>query len=648
MSSARSVRVTSLERALHFSLAAWRDSWFVLSLSVIGPAVMFFGEHGPVSRDLGMALMAGGGLWSAAMFAPLTAGLYRSALNRYGNPEGRRYRHGVGGLRLGAGEVRMLGLAILMFLLAVLFLAPASMIAAALAFVFRSQGELSVLGALRYGAYCGLGVLALYPVVALRVALGGVASVAEDRIQLFQTWPMTHNRLLAVAAPLAAILLLYPVALWAAALANLQDLGTVTLGGGRWPLVDAAIGTVLSGLFHGALMPTLFAGVLTHLYLAWRPDVVAVARRKPVLRVVADLVETGHMPADERDAAMAANDRDDAADPADEGAVAARTRRSVAAYQIGTDRIDWPDHRSVAFDTSGQAFGEPATIVPTPAPAGVWPEIEVMAQRYAQRYEPASTMAGPAAHPPVFDGEGHEHARSPIDPAVTALEHPMLLAPDADWAVPDHSVRAGDDAKPQQIADLATGTATVEPDPDPAIARTLVPALAPTSVDHSAEAVVTGDGRTDGEDLADMFWLSGVVPPDMMAVSAPETVFQPPPAPGSVSGPVPVAEDTAAPVSAAPYTAPAAVLPLAANAEDVAEAADLSRVMAMAPTLQDAPPPVQVIAFLPPRPFHRTGSDLTPAVAANDAAPPPRPIETLTPALPPARDAIGTAEGQEG
>ena len=621
MSSARSARVTSLERALHFSLAAWRDSWFVLSLSVIGPAVMFFGEHGPVSRDLGMALIAGGGLWSAVMFAPLTAGLYRSAINLYGNPEGRRYRQGLAGLSLGAGEVRMLGLAVLMFLLAVLFLAPAALIGGAVAFVFRSQGELSVLAALRYGAYCGLGVLALYPVVALRVALGGVASVAEDRFQLFQTWPMTEKRLLAVAAPLSAILLLYPVALGAAALANRQDLGTFSLDGGRWPLVDSAIGTVLSGLFHGALMPTLFAGALTHLYLAWRPEVLAVARRKPVLRVVADLVETGQLPADERDAAIAANDRDDDADHVDDGAVAARTRGSVAAYQIGTDRIDWPDHRSVAFDTSGQAFGEPAPAVPPPVPAGVWPEIEAMAQRYAQRYEPASAVAGPAAHPPVFDGEGHEHPRSPIDPAVTALEHPMLLAPDADWPVPEQ---------------------------DLAFTHELVPAPAPTPADGSADAVAAVADQTDGRELADMFWLSGVVPPDMVAVSAPETAAQPPSAPVPVSDSVPVAEDTPATASAKPVTSPPAVWPPAANAEDVAEAADAPRVMAMAPTLQDAPPPVQVIAYLTPRPFQPTEGDRTSAEAANDAAPPPRPIEALTPAAPPVREAIGTAEGQEG
>jgi hypothetical protein len=57
---------------------------------------------------------------------------------------------------------------------------------------------------------------------------------------------------------------------------------------------------------------------------------------------------------------------------------------------------------------------------------------------------------------------------------------------------------------------------------------------------------------------------------------------------------------------------------------------------------------VEVIAYLPPRPFHPAAADLDDAVAANDAAPPPEPTATLVPALSPVRDAIVTAEGHEG
>lgn len=615
MSSARSARVTSLERALHFSLAAWRDSWFVLSLSVLGPAVMFFGEHGPVSRDLGMALIAGGAGWSALMFAPLTAGLYRSALNRYSGPEARRYPQGLGGFRLGAAELRMVGLAILMFLLAVLFLAPAALVAAAVAFVFRSQGELSVLGALRYGAYCGLGVLALYPFVALRVALGGVATVAEDGIRLFQTWPMTQKRLVALGLPLVVILLLYPLALSAAALANLQETGDFALGASRWPVLDALGGAVLSGLFHGALMPALFAGALTHLYLKWRPDVPAVARRKPVLRVVADLVETGAGQGDAADAVAAANDGDAYGRPEDDRLVAGQTRRSAAAYQIGADRIQWPDHRSVAFDTSGQAFGEPAPPAPTPVPEGVWPEMEAMAQRYARSYEPVLGVAGPAGHPPVFDGEGHEHARSPIDPSVTSLEHPMLLAPERSWTVLEPAGGAHDGTP---AAAVESGTAQ-QPETSP-------------------ESGPDAERRLDSapqKDLADLFWLSGVVPPEVMASSGPEAAAAEP----EVAKP-------AVPEAAAAL--PGLPRPEAANADDLAEEAGRAPVLALAPSAQDAPPPVQVIAYLPPRPFHPVATGLDAAVAANDAAPPPVAPEVLTPAVPPVRETLEAAEGQEG
>jgi hypothetical protein len=635
--------VTSLERALRFSLAAWRDSWLVLSLSVVGPAVMFFGEHGPVSRDLGMALIAGGGLWSMIIFAPLTAGLYRSALNRYGGPQGRTYPHGLAGLRLGAGEARMLGLAILMFLLAVLFLAPAALIAAVVSFVLRSQGDLSVLAALRYGAYCGLGVLALYPFVALRVALGGVATVAEDDIRLFQTWPMTQKRLLSVALPLLGIMLLYPLALGVTALVNLNEIGEMSLAVGRWPVVDATAGAALSGLFHGALMPALFAGTLSHLYLKWRPGVPAVARRKPILRVVADLVETGHEPAEEGVPAVAANDY------GEDGAVAARTRWNVAAYQIGADRIDWPDHRSVAFDTSGQTFGEPGPAPPTPTPEGVWPELEVMAQRFSRSFEPVSSVTGSAAHHPVYDGEGHEPARSPIDPSMATLEHPMLLAPDAPWSSPVPASGAYEWA-------TATGPVRLDPEADPARVEvnsasgsSLTPGATPS--DSGVAQIPPDSGDSDA--LAELFWLSGVVPPEVMATA---DVDAAPLVLGLSDDRNANAGLTDAPASHVeePRNLVTPVLPLqpepqmAANAEDAAELTDPLHVMAIAPSAQDVPPPVEVIAYLPPRPFHPAAADLDAAVAANDAAPPPEPTATLVPALSSVRDAIVTAEGHEG
>jgi len=598
MSSARSTRVTSLGRALQFSAAAWRDAWLVLALSVAGPAVMFFGEHGPVSRDLGMALIAGGGLWSALMFAPVTAGLYRVALNRFGGPEGRRYPHGLAGLRAGLAEARMLGLAVLMFLLAVLFLAPAALVAAAVAFVFRSQGELSVLAALRYGAYCGLGVLALYPLVALRVALGGAATVAEDQLRLFQTWPLTHKRLLAVALPLAGILLLYPLALAGAAFANQAELGEFSLGPGRWPLADSLAGAALSGLFHGALMPLLVVGALTHLYLEWRPQAPRAATRKPILRVVADLVETGSDRTDD-EAAVAAAANDPGADPA----VAPPARRTAAAFQIGADRIEWPDHRSVAFETSGQAFGEPAPPTPVPAPSGVWPELEALAMRFPRADEHAPSAAGLAAQPPVFEGEAHEAPRSPIDPAVTALEHPMLLAPDAPWPSESHAPASPDLAPP-----------TSETDAGPA----------------DLYVWRQGDGA---EGLKDLFWLSGVVPPELVG-ETPSTA----PSPDRESLPIPAAETLRLRSSR----------PAAANADEPSDPSAAPPVSAVPPSQLEAPPPVEVIAYAAPRPFQAVPVAPVAQAPANDAvtSEPAQPGPTSAdPSL--ARDPVGAAEGHE-
>ena len=605
MSSARSTRVTSLGRALQFSAAAWRDAWLVLALSVAGPAVMFFGEHGPVTRDLGMGLIAGGGLWAALMFAPLTAGLYRVALNRFTGPESRRYPRGLAGLRVGLAEARMLGLAMLMFLLAVLFLAPAALVAAAVAFLFRSQGELTVLAALRYGAYCGLGVLALYPLVAMRVALGGAATVAEDQFRLFQTWPLTQKRLVAVALPLTAILLLYPVVLAAAAFANQVELGEFSLGPGRWPLADAVAGATLSGLFHGALMPTLVIGALTHLYLEWRPEAPRAAVRKPVLRVVADLVETG---------ADAANDTgvesgDDFAD--DTGAepeIVSPVRRSAAAFQIGADRIEWPDHRSVAFDTSGQAFGEPAPPTPVAAPAGVWPELEVLAMRFPRAAEHAPSVAGLAAEPPVFDGEAHEAPRSPIDPAVTALEHPMLLAPDTPWWSESHAPTQDEIAPPVAAPDAG-----------------------------AAELYVWREtGPVEG--LKDLFWLSGVVPPDAVAESpAPEA-----PAPEAPSEAVIPSSPTAETLQ----RRPAALA--AANADERPDASSAPPVAAVPPSQLEAPPPVEVIAYAPPRPFQAVSGAPRSQAPANDAGTSQmaEPLSTA-PEAPAPRDPVGAAEGHE-
>jgi len=245
----------------------------------------------------------------------------------------------------------------------------------------------------------------------------------------------------------------------------------------------------------------------------------------------------------------------------------------------------------------------------------VWPEIEVMAQRYASSHAPnPGGIGGAAALPPVFDGEGHEHAPSPIDPAVTTLEHPMLLAPDRPWAPPGpasgpYEWTAGADRVPP-------AEAVVPLLPEPGLSAAPAPQPSARPVPH--------------ETLADLFWLSGVVPPEQMATDAP----------GAATG-------APEPVIAPPVVVPP-TRPEAANAEDTPEASMPARIMAVAPTAQDAPPPVQVIAYLVPRPFHPGAADLeAAAVAANDAALPATDPERQSPAVLPRREVIETAEGQE-
>ena len=121
-----------------------------------------------------------------------------------------------------------------------------------------------------------------------------------------------------------------------------------------------------------------------------------------------------------------------------------------------------------------------------------------------------------------------------------------------------------------------------------------------------------------------------MVPPEVMASSGPAAAAAEPEA------------------TAARAALPGLPRPEAANADDLAEEAGRAPVMALAPSAQDAPPPVQVIAYLPPRPFHPVATGLDAAVAANDAAPPPVAPEVLTPAVPPIRETLEAAEGQEG
>ena len=282
MSSTRSDRVGRLGGAFRLAVTAWRNVWLVLLAASIGPMVMFLGEHAPVSRDQAMQLMAGGGVWTVLMLVPVTGALYRSALSEFAAPAGRRFNLGLYGLQWGRPEWRLVGLMTLLFLLAVLFLVPAALVATTVAFLLRSQADMGMIAALRMGAFAGLAIVALFPVTAIRVSLGAAATVAEDSLRLFQTWPLTARRFWTVAGPLAVITSFYPIAMTAAAISNLQITGDFALGVSRWPVALALPGALVSGVFHGAVMPALYAGFLTRCYLDWRaPSLQAAVASEP-------------------------------------------------------------------------------------------------------------------------------------------------------------------------------------------------------------------------------------------------------------------------------------------------------------------------------------------------------------------------------
>lgn len=549
MSSARSVRVAGLERALSFSATAWRDVWLVMSLSAAGPAAMFYGAFGPVSRDVSQMLLLGGAVWSAAFWAPQTAGLYRSALNQMAGRDERRHALGLAGLKWGMTEVRLIGLASLMFLLAVLLVIPAAAVLGAVTIALRTQTELGLQTCMRYGAYAALVVFAAYPLIWLRVSLGGPATVAEERIRLFQTWPLTKGRLAAVAGRTFALMLLLPLGVVAALVLDPMLRIEPSIGQPYWPLSFAAGGAVAMGLYYGAFVPSLFAGLQTQLYLSWRPKVSGRPRAKPVLRVVADVANAENQTADvtqpseppplevDMPALVAANELFAAPEDWE------RTRRQAASFQIGAERIEWPD----VEEQYAEAPMVAASGRDLDTSGGSWPDFEwALGPCPEATVEAEAKTADHAVEP--FDYEVHGPASSVFEPGVVSLEDPMLLSHHghAHWAEPAAEAASGADAA-------------------------------------SSDAYAW---RYDNPyKLRDLFWLSGAAPP---AEDDPEEVR-----PSRSQDPA--------------HEPVAAKLPVIMPAP-----------VAVAPSVEDAPPPVQVLAFAPPRPFDMAWAELDPQRPAND------------------------------
>ena len=183
----------------------------------------------------------------------------------------------------------------------------------------------------------------------------------------------------------------------------------------------------------------------------------------------------------------------------------------------------------------------------------------------------------------------------------------MLLAPDAPWLSGSHAP-ALHDAEP--------------------------PAAAPEA---RPEELYVWRQADPAEGLKDLFWLSGVVPPDAPAGGLAEA---PAAAISSEDAPAPPPRVETRPVR------PAA--PAAANAEASPDTSGASPVLAVPPSEIEAPPPLEVIAYAPPRPFQAVRDAPAPQTPANDAvtSEPAEPAPA-TPEQPPARGPVGAAEGHE-
>lgn len=553
MSSARSVRVAGLERALSFSATAWRDVWLVMSLSAAGPAAVFFGAFGPVSRDMSEMLMLGGAAWSAVFWAPQTAGLYRSALNQMTARDERRHSLGLAGLKWSMTEVRLIGLASLMFLLAVLLVIPAAVVLGAVTVALRTQTELGLQTCMRFGAYSALAVFAAYPLIWLRVSLGGPATVAEGRIRLFQTWPLTKGRLFAVAGRTLVLMALLPLGAIVALALNPVLQIEPAIGQPYWPLSYAAGGAVAAGLYYGAFVPAMFAGLQTQLYLSWRPKVNGRARAKPVLRVVADVADPAVESADgaestppmemDMPALVAANALFAAPEDWE------RTRRQAASFQIGADRIEWPDSEEAETDAPLAPPLVAAAGRDLDASQGAWPDFEWAVGPCPEEVADAPSEPAEGAVEP-FDYEVHGSPSAVFGSGAASLEDPMLLSHNGaeHWAEP-----VG-----EQISEAAAA---------------------------SSDAYAW---RYDNPyKLRDLFWLSGAAP-QAEEETVSEHLYR-------------VKE---------PVTEPAEPQP----------APNMPAPVAVAPSAEEAPPPVQVLAFAAPRPFDMAWAELDPQRPANDPA----------------------------
>lgn len=243
---------------LRFIGTAWRNAWGAISLlAFVFAGLWATGRFEQQSPGRSLALVG-----VLVCVAVLEGGLYRVATGKGGR--------GPAGLQFRGEELRLMivwGLTgVFLFILSML----AFVVVLAFAFAVATAGHGFVIAepATWAGAVepAGRAVVAVVATLAgtgllwcsLRIAFGGAASVAEGRVRLLDTWPLTRGRVFAML--LGRILIEGPPL--AACAAALEWGGAATTGGGvaRWGA------GLTAGLFIAGVWLPAHVGLMSILY----------------------------------------------------------------------------------------------------------------------------------------------------------------------------------------------------------------------------------------------------------------------------------------------------------------------------------------------------------------------------------------------
>jgi hypothetical protein len=149
------------------------------------------GLEGP-SRGAALMHQAAGGLALSLAFLPFEAVLWAAAIRAFLAPDDRRF----GYLRLGGGELRMLGLLLLTTVLETVVVVLISMVPVFLLITMNASA--SWLNALTLGTIY-FAPIVLTPLICARLILAPALTLNQGRVRLLASWPLTRGHFWALA-----------------------------------------------------------------------------------------------------------------------------------------------------------------------------------------------------------------------------------------------------------------------------------------------------------------------------------------------------------------------------------------------------------------------------------------------------------------